>query len=273
MRIVLRLVLVVLLLSMAAGVAWADFLHATDAVGRGLYRVDTSDGSVTYVGYHGVASGFCGLEYGVVEDILLGITRFEGAGLYALDPTTAVATYIGSLGIGYVFEGGLALDPTDGTLYGANVGSNEAPYLFVVNPTTGAGTLRGLVAGAPHDFDGLVFDDDGQLYGLDGETQAIWKIDKNDPNGPGTEQVGGGLGAGIEMGPVGALARGSNGTIYGYASGTHQLFTVDLLSGTAAVLHTFTPDVPVLYSMAFAGSGVSPVEPATWSRIKSMYAR
>ncbi len=273
MRTTIRLALVVLLLALAAGAAWGDFLHATDAVGRGLYRIDTSDGSVTYVGYHGVASGFCGLEFGVREDILLGITRLDAARLYALDPSTAVATYIGDLGVGYVFEGGLALDPTDGTLYGANVGSNEAPYIFVVDPDTGAGTLRGLVASAPHDFDGLVFDDDGQLYGLDGETQAIWKIDKNDPGGPGTEQVGAGLGAGIDMGSVGGLARGSNGTIYGYASGTHQLFTVDLVSGTAAALHTFTGDVPIFYSMAFAGSGVSPVEPATWSKIKAMYAR
>ena len=271
MRTAVRLALALVILSLAAGSAMGDLLHATDAVGRGLYTVDTVDGSVTYVGYHGVSSGFCGLEFGVIEDALLGITRLEGARLYELDPTTAVATYVGNLGVGYVFEGALALDPTDGTLYGANVGSNDAPYIFVVDPATGAGTLRGMVASPPHDFDGLVFDQDGQLYGLDGETQAIWRIDKNDPGGAGTEQVGTGLGGGIDMGSVGALARGPSGRVYGYASGTHQLFVVDLATGSATPVHTFGPEVPIFYSMAFAGSGMSTVEPASWSKIKSMY--
>lgn len=271
MKTMIRLMTVAFLLSLSASVAWGDYLHATDAVGRDLYRIDTSDGSVTYVGYHGVASGFCGLEFSVLEDALFGITRLDAARLYSLDPTTAAATYIGSLGAGYVFEGGLAFDPIDGTLYGANVGSNEAPYIFVVDPSTGVATLRGLVAGAPHDFNGLVFDDAGQLYGLDGETQAIWKIDKNNPGSAATQQVGTGLGAGMDMGSVGGLARGSDGTVYGYASATHQLFKVDLSTGSARLLYTFGPDVPVFYAIAFAGGGASAVEPASWSRIKALY--
>ncbi len=266
------LIVVMVLLYAATASAMAVSLYASDAIGRDLYLINTVDGSVTYLGHPGVASGFCGMEYSQRGDMLYGLTRLTSAALYSVDPSSATATYIGSLGIGYVYEGTLAFDPTDGTLYGANAGSNENPSIFVVDPNTGAGTIVGLVRGAPHDFDGLVFDESGQLYGLDGETQAIWKIDKHNPGGPGTQQVGTGLGAGIDMGSVGGITRGADGVVYGYASDSHDLFTIDLGTGAATVIHTFGPDVPVFYALSGAGA-VSAVEPTTWTKIKSMFAR
>ncbi len=265
----LGLLTAVLLFSVVS--ASAVTLYASDAIGRDIYTIDTLDGTVMLVGSHGIASGFCGLEYSQRGDLLLGLTRLTSAKLYSVDPNTAVTTYIGSLGIGYVYEGALAFDPTNGTLYGANAGSNEQPSIFVVNPSTGVGTIVGLVGSPPHDFDGLIFDDYGQLYGLDGETQALWKIDKNDPGGPGTQMVGTGLGSGIDMGSVGGITRGPDGLVYGYSSYSHDLFTIDLDTGLATVLYSFGPDVPVFYAISGSG-GITPVESSSWSRIKAMYA-
>jgi len=262
----------VLMLSVVAASAAAVTLYASDAIGRDLYSISTLDGSVTLLGNLGVPSGFCALEYSQRGGVILGLTRLTGAALYSIDPNSVNATYIGSLGIGYVYEGALAFDPENGALYGANAGSDEHPQIFVVDPNTGAGTIVGEVGGAPHDFDGLVFDDSGQMYGLDGVTQALWKIDKNDPGGPGTQQVGSGLGSGIDMGAVGGITVGPDGAIYGYAADSHELFTVDLASGQATVLHSFGPDVPVFYGIC-GGGAVSPVEATSWSRIKSMYKR
>ncbi len=258
------------LLSSVSASAMAVTLYASDAIGRDLYTINTIDGSVTYLGHPGVASGFCGLEYSQRGDLLLGLTRLTTASLYTIDPSSASATYIGDLGIGYVYEGALAFDPIDGTLYGSNAGSNESPSIFVVNPNTGAGTILGLVRGAPHDFDGLIFDDDGQLYGLDGDTEALWKIDKHDPSGPGTQQVGSGLGSGLDMGYVGGITMGADGVVYGYASGSHALFTIDLATGMATILHEFGPDVPIFYAISGAGA-VSPVEATSWTKIKAMF--
>jgi len=260
------------LIALAAAGALAAELIGADVLDRTLYRIDTDEGTVTPIGYHGVASGFCGLDYATREDALIGVTRMTNARLYLVDPSTAVATYIGDLGIGYVFEGALAYDPTTGFLYGANGGSDEEPQLFTVDPSTGAAVLLGVVGGGVHDFAGLAFDAEGQLYGLDRFTNALWAIDKYDPDGPGTMQIGSGLGSGIDLGPVGGMATGPEGVVYGYASGSHQLFTVNLADGTGTVLHTFGDDVPTFYAVAFGGGGYSPVEPSTWSSIKAMYA-
>ncbi|MBD3349046.1 MAG: hypothetical protein GF400_07605 [Candidatus Eisenbacteria bacterium] len=268
----LALVMAILALSATLASAVAVTLYASDAIGRDLYAISTLDGAIVHLGNHGVPSGFCALEYSQRGGVLLGLTRLTGAALYTVDPSTAAASYIGNLGIGYVYEGALAVDPTNGALYGANAGSDEEPSIFVVDPSTGAGTIVGVVGGAPHDFDGLIFDDEGQLYGLDGVTQALWKIDKNDPGGPGTQQVGSGLGAGIDMGAVGGLTMGPDGVVYGYAADSHDLFTLDLTNGQATVIHTFGPDVPVFYALSGGGS-VSPVESTSWSKIKSMFTR
>lgn len=271
MRATLILVLSTAVILFSAVSSQAVTLYASDAIGRDMYTIDTLDGTVTHVGYHGIASGFCALEYSQSRGLLLGLTRLTTARLYSLDPNTAVTSYIGSLGIGYVYEGALAFDPTNGTLYGANAGENETPSIFVVNPSTGAGTIVGLVGSPPHDFDGLIFDDSGQLYGLDGETQALWKIDKNNPGGSGTEMVGTGLGSDINMGSVGGITRGSDGTVYGYASDSHDLFTINLDTGVATIIHSFGPDVPIFYAISGSG-GVTPVESTSWSKIKAMYA-
>ena len=75
-----------------------------------------------------------------------------------------------------------------------------------------------------------------------------------------------------DMGSVGGITKGPDGVVYGYAQNSHALFTVDLETGLATVLHYFGPDVPVFYALSGSGS-VSPVESTSWSKIKSMYIR
>ena len=103
----------------------------------------------------------------------------------------------------------LAFDPTDGTLYGGNAGSDEDPNLFTMNKMTGGGSIVGQVAAPPHDFAGFTFESDGQLYGLDRSSCALWAIDKSNPGGPGTAQVGAGLGAGAGAGPGAGAGAGA----------------------------------------------------------------
>jgi hypothetical protein len=273
MRIILATAVMIALLAGTAGAGAPVTLYASDVVNRDLYKIETDTWTLTHVGFHGVPSGFCGLTYDRDNDALLGITRYTTARLYSIDINTAGATLIGSLGIGYVYEGGLVFDQERGTLYGANVGSNDDPHIFTVNSSTGAGAIVGRVGAEPHDFAGLVFGQDGELYGLDRETNAIWKIDRDDPEGPGTVQIGSGLGSGIGLGPVGGMTADDFGNVYGYASDTHQIFSIDLATGTGTVLHTFGPDVPIFYALAYGGGSPSPVEETSWTSIKALFAR
>jgi hypothetical protein len=250
-------------------------LHATDAVNDALYTIDTSDGTYSVVGYYalnnpGVEGFIGGLAYDTGLDLFYGVSASSSARLYTVNPNNASTTDIGALNIGFVYEGGLAFDPIDGTLYGVNQGSSSTPTLFTVNTTTGAGTTVGQVAGGNHDFGGLVFDAAGQLYGLDRVTNALWRISKTNPSGAGTVQVGSGLGSPISMGDVGGMTKDANGVVYGYAGGSLHLFTVNLATGAGTVIHTYGAADPVFYSLGFSRGG-SPVEPTSWGSIKAMY--
>jgi hypothetical protein len=273
MRIILATVVMIALLAGPAVAGASVTLYATDVVNRNLYRIDTDTWEVELVGFHGVPSGFCGLAYDQNGGRLLGITRYTTARLYSIDIDTASATVIGSLNVGYVFEGGLVFDNERGLLYGANAISNMDPHIFTVDSATGAGSIVGRVGAEPHDFAGLVVGQDGVLYGLDRETNAVWRIDVGDTEGPGTEQIGTGLGAGVELGPVGGFTADGSGNVYGYASDSHQIFSVDMETGAATVLHTFDSSVPVFYAIASGGSAPSAVEETSWTSIKAMFAR
>src|SRR5262245_57907339 len=137
--------------------AVAVTLYATDTAT--LYTLDSASGMLSPVGNYAIpgAEAFIGgLEFHAAGT-LYGISATGLARLYTLDPGTGAATPIGPLGIGFVFEGGLAFDPTGGTLYGVNQGDASNPQLFTVDVVTGLGTIVGLIAGGEHDFAGLAF--------------------------------------------------------------------------------------------------------------------
>jgi hypothetical protein len=260
-----------------AGVAVAEgvMLHATTGAGNALYRINTADGSYVLVGNYTLNNPSTeyfigGLVYDDNTDLFYGISAGHFARLYTISSINAATTDIGAIGVGFIYEGGLAFDPTNGALYGVNQGWAGDPNLFTVNTSTGAGTVVGQIAGGYHDFGGLVFDAGGQLYGLDRTTNALWRIDKSNPGGSGTAQVGSGLGGAISMGVAGGMAKDLNGVVYGYAEGSNHLFTVNLALGTGTVIHSYSLSDPVFYSLGFATLG-SPVESTSWGRVKSMF--
>jgi hypothetical protein len=164
----------------------------------------------------------------------------------------------------------LGFDPTDGTLYGVNGRNANMPNLFTVNVATGQATVVGRIGSSEHDFAGIAFTPDGQMYGLDHTTNALWQIDKTNPSGAATVQVGTGLGGGISLGDTGGLARDSEtGIVYGFASGSGHLFSVDLATGLGTVLHSI-PTPSELYSLAIRYVP-SAIEPSSWGSVKSRY--
>jgi hypothetical protein len=256
----------------AIGPAAAVTLYTND--NQTLYTLDSVSGALTPVGNYSIPPGeffIGGLEFNTAGT-LYGISAGAGPRLYTLDPATGAATPVGPLGIVFVYEGGLAFDPTDGTLYGVNQGDSFNPNLFTVNVATGQGTIVGLIGGGKHDFGGLAFSPAGQLYGLDRATNALWRIDKANPAGAGTTQVGAGLGGGIVMGGLGGMTRDSGtGIVYGYAASSSHLITVDLATGFGAVLHT-VGTATGLRSLAFRDIPIG-IEPSSWGKVKSLYRR
>ncbi len=60
----------------------------------------------------------------------------------------------------------VAIDPTDGTLYGIMNNGGSGDRLVIINKATGATTDLGVIG--PTDMEGFGFGDDGTLWGVDG---------------------------------------------------------------------------------------------------------
>jgi len=238
-----------------AGTAHGATLYATGSDPNVLYSINTVAGVITPVGAHTLVSADDEVAIGGLEfspsGVLYGVSIGSLGRLYTLSLANGQATNVG-LTNQFSYEGGLTFDPTTGTAYMVNGNTSANPGLSIVNLATGQATKIGIIAGGAHDFDGLAFSPTGQLYGLDRLTNALWAIDKNDPSGAGTVQIGGGLGGGINMGAVGGMTYdASNGVYWGYGSGSRSLFTVDVNTGLGSVVKTFDgPNDPVLWSLA-----------------------
>jgi DNA-binding beta-propeller fold protein YncE len=259
-----RAIAILLLSALVALPARAATLYATGSDPDVLYTINTITGAIGTVGSYSLVNspadeyGIGGLEF-APDGTLYGVSVGPSARLYTLSTTTATAAAIGLLSVNNIFEGGMAFEPQGGTAYTINVGSSTINSLATINPATGQATAVGLVGGGTHDFAGLAFDPSGQLFGIDRIGNSLWRVDKANPSGPGTVKVGD-LGAGIDMGPVGGMTRDPlTGLVYGYASNSKHLFTINLGTGAATVLHTFNaPTDPTFWSIA------APIpEPAT----------
>jgi hypothetical protein len=271
------LVLALLGTAVVAPQTSAITLYATDEQNQGLYSIDTVNGySVTFIGHYTIPGEeflIGGLAFDA-SGTLYGVSATTFAKLYTLDPATAATVLVGPLYAGFVFEGGLAFAPGTGVLYGVNLDSAGSPHLLTIDTATGAGTDRGLIAGGEHDFGGLAFDAVGQLYGLDRSTNALWKIDRLNPSSALTAQVGTGLGNGIVMGAIGGMTDDPlTRTVYGYAAGSRELFTVDLASGLGTVLHQFAPGDPVFSGLAYRGEVPVAAVTTSWGSVKARYVR
>jgi PKD repeat protein len=98
------------------------------------------------------------------EGILYAISGADN-GLYILDTTDASSTFIATVPpSGGEFWTGMAIDPTDGTMYVCSTDGNNSSF-FTMNPEDGSKTL--IASGAIEDgVVGIAFDNDGQMYGI-----------------------------------------------------------------------------------------------------------
>lgn len=238
-----------------ASAAQGATLYATGEDPDMLYTIDTANGTLTPIGGYSLVSNSDEVAIGGLEfspsGVLYGVSIGSLGRLYTLNLANGQATNVG-LTNQFTFEGGLAFDPITGIAYMANGNTSTSPGLSTVNLNTGNATKVGQIGTTPHDFAGFAFSPTGQLYGIDRITNALWAIDKTNPSGAGTVQVGGGFGGGIELGPVGGMTYDAQtGLFWGYASQSKTLFTVDVTNGIGTVVHQFNgPDDPTLWSLA-----------------------
>jgi hypothetical protein len=247
-------------------------LYAADLVCPCLFTIDTSDFTLyavyRYTLPHDEAAlgGLCFDQAGTMYGLSLG----DNSALYIVGTTTPDLTLVGRLNVGFVGGGGLAFDRTTGVLYAINVRTLEGTELLVIDRSTGAGRLLGIIGGGErHVFQGLAFDEGGQLYAMDLTTNALWRIDKNDPSSAATVQVGTGFGSGIDLGHGGGMTNDAdNGVYYGVAAG--KLFTIDLTTGLGTVLYDYGA-YPAFVSLAYRGEYRTPVLPVGWGALKVRY--
>jgi sugar lactone lactonase YvrE len=146
--------------------------------------------------------------------------------LYNVDINTGVATQVGSISSNAGTTGGLALDPTTGTVY---LTSTSLDQLFTLDLLTGAATLVGDY-GADVVMHGLEFDSAGNLFG--GSRATLFSIDKN--TGGATA-----VGASGIPGIASFLNLGWNpdtSTMYATHSTDDSLYTIDLNTGAATLV-------------------------------------
>lgn len=186
----------------------------------------------------------------------------DGAGgnpsnLYLLDPSSgAVLQNIGPIGFAVT---GLAVDPTDGTLYGstglsASGGAPNPGHLISINKATGAGTVIGDLrpnTPANHTAADLAFTPDGALYGwLEPDDDDLATINKT--TGAATIVGNSGLstyGSG--------LASNSAGTLFFAGDGdAGQLHTINRATGAATPVATLNGSGnPGISSLSFNAAG------------------
>ncbi len=232
--------------------ATASTLYGCDDTS--LYTVDPSTGAATLIGAlnPAVPGLLGGLE--LADGVLYGLACTPGNALWIVDPATAATTRIGTgLGVGSLFEGGLAFDGEN--LWGVNHGvMGGFKNLIRIDRQTGTAVVIGTLGTSDHDMNGLAFMN-GELYGIDRVTNALWHIDRTNPTL--SHQVGAPFGGGIDLGVKGGMAGE-----YCYADDSHQIFRVDFTTGATQVL-----SISSVYFRSFAPLGTSDV-PAGATRVQ-----
>jgi len=171
------------------------------------------------------------------QEVLYGA---DGAGgnpssLYILDPGSgAVVENIGPIGFAVT---GLAVDPSDGTLYGSTSrqtsgGAPNPGSLIRIDRTTGAGTLVGDLRPDTETAADITFAADGTLFGwLQPDSRDLVTIDK----ATGAASIVGDSGLNTEGG---GLASSPGGVLFLAESDNGPLRTVDRSTGATTTVAT-----------------------------------
>lgn len=183
--------------------------------------------------------------------------------LYTVDPETAAVTSIGSIGGGRTLTG-LAIDPTDGTLYGITPNSGgDFASLLTIDISTGASTLIG--GFAPKQCGDIAFDSAGNLYAFDIADHRLATLNKSTAvlTSLGPTGIAGstwGFGLAIDSGDVCYLfPKGPRGNYYTLNLATGAATLVGVLDGvgTAAAVAAAafdSSDVCWILDSGFGGS-------------------
>jgi hypothetical protein len=153
--------------------------------------------------------------------------------LYVLDPASGAALQsIGPVGFSVT---GLAVDPTDGTLYGSTgraTGVTNPGFLIRIDRTTGAGTLVGDLRPDDHTAGDLTFTPDGAMFGWIVPDNDLATIDRASGAASivGDSGIAGNQGSGLASSPA--------GTLFHAALDQFPLYTVDRTTGTATPVAT-----------------------------------
>jgi len=136
--------------------------------------------------------------------------------LYVVDPATGTImnTLPTTVPAGGETWSGMALDPTDGTVYASST-SVTTSSLFTMDVTTGTATLVGAITNSPGHI-ALAVDGAGDMWGYDIVNDSFMSIDKT-------------TGAGTIVGPLGFDANFGQGM--GWDSATDTLYMVAFNGG------------------------------------------
>jgi len=134
------LLLLVLVLTLGAGSAWAaaGMLYAMNDQTNTLYSIDPTTYALTQIGYTGIAAGdFGDMAYNPNTNTAYWVAGRGNDNLYTINLQTGAATLVGAHGIDDMFA--LAYDTATNMLYGESSNSN----FYSINTTNGAATLLG----------------------------------------------------------------------------------------------------------------------------------
>lgn len=203
-----------------------------------VYRINTSTGFPTLVGPSGVTN--CGALELAPDGTLYMVTAGTAATLYRVNPATGVAALVGPLGVGFVFEGGLAIE-NNMTAYAVNQDSAANAKLLRINLATGQAVVVGDMGN--RDINGLMIRSDGTLIGVDRIAAQLVRIDKAS-----------GASANIFALPFAVATTGGSATNawhYGMWYGNGASTT-----NTLYFINCYTGGVSVVGAMGFTGAGL-----------------
>lgn len=154
-------------------------------------------------------------------------------GFYTINTATGALTRISDAPSPTDDIWGMTVDPTTQTLYW--IGGTTGERLSTIDPATGATTFVATISGLPTPINitAIAVDADGQLFGIEQQSDSFIKIDK----ATGAATVVGPLGipaqftAGLAFDPIGGTLYFSN-----LEFATNGLHTIDKTTGTATAV-------------------------------------
>ena len=208
-----------------------------NSFGGVLYDVNTSTGAVTNPRGTGLDTlvGIASRSDGA----LFGLTSFQGTpvpnALYQIDPVSGASTLVGSTGLTNIFEGDLAFNPVNGSLFGIeNVDSASNRSLFRIDVTTGVATIVGNISAPNGDLSAMAFDASGRLFVIDTGNAMLLNVD------PTTAGINSSVSLSMQLGARGGMAFDpTTGTGYvadGGNGGTNSLYTIDISTGVLTLV-------------------------------------